>query len=153
MSRSIPRHGFKALAALFFMGFLAAACSEPSPPPDLTGSYGADIPALGTYSRRVHLSLESGGAASLTMTTPEGQLHSLRDGHWEFKHGKVVVTLFTKSLLSSAEAAKTRQPDETLSFAAERGVLRAVDYDRTRWSNADITLTREANTSPAENPD
>lgn len=138
---------------LAFCFCLAAACGEAPPPADLPGTYGADIPALGTYSRQVRLSLDSGGDASLSLSTAQGQLHSIRDGRWEFKHGAVVVTLYTKSLLGTVPAAKARQPDEVLSFRVVGGALQALDYDRQRWNNTDLHLEREITPSAGANPE
>jgi hypothetical protein len=146
------RRRARGVAAAVLALALAGACGEPPPPADLPGTYGADIPALGTYSRRVQLVLDNGGDATLSLSTALGQLHSIRDGRWEFKHGILRVTLYTKSLLGTAGAGKTRQPDEVLTFRDQSGSLQGRDYDRQRWNYADLSLDRELTATAAANP-
>jgi len=135
--------------ALALAAALCAACGPGAPPKDLPGSYGADISVLGPYSRRVNLELRPQGDATLTMSTAEGQLHSYREGRWEFRRGAVVLSLFTKALFAPSGGVKAApQPDEVLVFEARGDGLHAVDYDRKRWNGAELTLTRGALPAP-----
>jgi hypothetical protein len=121
-------------------------------PRGLPGAYSTDIPALGTYARRVELTLRAQGDGTLTLSTEEGQLHSYRDGRWEFRDGKVVLSLFTKALATQRDAkgpAKASEaPDEVIAFRLQDGALVAVDYDRQRWNGATLTLKRAVVPAP-----
>jgi len=142
----------RAAARILALGLaLAAASCASSPPPDPTGSWGADVPALGSYSRRVELDLRAQGRAALSLSSDEGQLHSYREGRWEASGGRIVVTLYTKTLLGQADPKAPPPPPtphEVLTLAFADGDLTAVDFDRQRWDGIALQLRRAAPAAP-----
>lgn len=132
MKRRTTRRAAVAACGVALLAALSA-CPLPQPPPaagTVAGVYHARLPAADASARIVTLWLQPGGAASLeTVFVGKGR-GPVDEGRWSATGDEVTVSLDGQS--------------EPLVFGVDRDRLMPRRWDRTRWGDAGLELTRRA---------
>jgi hypothetical protein len=101
------------------------------PKTELSGVYGASLPAASSPGRKIELRLDDDGKARFVQDYLNGEPPVESEGEWDFDPDKQRVTIDFPD-------------DPKMAFVYADGTLRLVDYDANVWGENGLSLAKSA---------